>query len=791
MPCSVLYLFKINSVLFYWYCCRLLAQLLFVWVIDTKTCIAGTWWDGLKEGPTCSEPETCGEGDATCECFLTIEHRLTMMTSPDPVLVWPKNGSLYRFDDVDGNNPLPKNTIKNTITSDGVGSRMVITVNGLFPGPSIVAYEGQDMIIHVRNLMHTESTSIHWHGIKQTNSVYSDGVAFITQCPILPGQNFTYRFKANPLGTHFYHAQMGNQRSMGLYGALIIKPKENILPLLYEEFTVLLQDWNHNDDPETSYLRMMDGVYDLDTRKFINASHSVDGTKFGEFEFHSGLINGMGRFYKTNTVNNEAPLQSFEVEQSKNYLFRVISAATLYPFRVYIEGHRELTILASDGYDIVKNNMTTNNELVVESFIIHPGERFDFLVNAAQSPGSYLIVAESLEDLDPSVDEYHAAEAILHYVGTPVISNPPKSTPNSCTLPMPCTTFNCPFLYYPLGTNRTCLTFDNETYSEETEKSNFREVLNVKETLYYNFGLPGDLTKNRGSVNGRQFVFPAEPMLYRIDKMQASCENAHCGPDNVCRCTFYDFLEKDMAYQIVLSNIGDGKGWSHPIHLHGYHFYVVKMGFGRYDRASAKIMKETNDIRCTGLSTPNLCNKELWKPEAWISNPNSIPGIKLSNPPRKDTIIVPSGGFVIIRFKASNPGPWFFHSQVNLHTTYGLGMVLYVGNISDSPKLTNSLVCWNDNLKESGGNSKISQEKENPNKSELEQKIGIGLGSACCGAVITVIIYFFVSYIRRKTSQNQREVNIPPRINLGTVEGKGGLGEKEQETNRKPPKGMK
>lgn len=99
-----------------------------------------------------------------------------------------------------------KNTIKNTITADGVGSRMVITVNDLFHGPSIVAFEGQDMIIHVQTLMHTESTSIHWQGIKQTNTVYSDGVAFITHCPILPGQNFTYKFKAAPLGTHFNHA---------------------------------------------------------------------------------------------------------------------------------------------------------------------------------------------------------------------------------------------------------------------------------------------------------------------------------------------------------------------------------------------------------------------------------------------------------------------------------------------------------------------------------------------------------------------------------------------------------
>lgn len=86
----------------------------------------------------------------------------------------------------------------------------------------------------------------------------------------------------------------------------------------------------------------------------------------------------MGRFYKTNTVHNEAPLQNFELEHSKNYLFRVISAATLYHFRVFIEGHRELTILASDGFDTVKINLTANNEIVVESFIIHQEKDFMF-----------------------------------------------------------------------------------------------------------------------------------------------------------------------------------------------------------------------------------------------------------------------------------------------------------------------------------------------------------------------------------------------------------------------------
>ena len=50
---------------------------------------------------------------------------------------------------------------------------------------------------------------------------------------------------------------------MGFYGALIIYPKTTEVPEIHEGFTVLLQDWNHNDDPKTSYLRMSDGVFNL------------------------------------------------------------------------------------------------------------------------------------------------------------------------------------------------------------------------------------------------------------------------------------------------------------------------------------------------------------------------------------------------------------------------------------------------------------------------------------------------------------------------------------------------
>lgn len=61
----------------------------------------------------------------------------------------------------------------------------------------------------MKNSMSEECTTIHWHGINQHCSPYMDGVALITQCPILPGMSFTYRFEPDPPGTHLYHAHIG------------------------------------------------------------------------------------------------------------------------------------------------------------------------------------------------------------------------------------------------------------------------------------------------------------------------------------------------------------------------------------------------------------------------------------------------------------------------------------------------------------------------------------------------------------------------------------------------------
>ena len=633
------------------------------------------FWEELRsKGIACKET-SCGRTDDICECYLTIEHRLTMMNENERALLKPSGGNFVRFND---SKRYSEQEESDFISADGFGSRMVIAVNRRFPGPPIIAYENHKIIVHMRNLMHTDSTTVHFHGIHQKQTPWSDGVAFVSQCPILPGQIYTYTFYAKPFGTSFYHAHIGDQRSAGLYGPLIIIPLSTRNISVPQDdntdnvYTVSIQDWNHFDDPETLYQRMLFGVFDLENSREISTTSDVSGAQFSRFHCHSGLINGRGRFYNTLNSHNQAPLTKFDVDPNTNYRFRVIGAATLYPFQVFVEGHPSIFIVASDGFEI--------EPIEVESFIVHPGERIDFLLTTNKAARNYLLVAETIEVEPSSLNQYHAAEAIIHYTNAAVNLNPPKASSNPCGLGNVCKIFNCPYLYYPAEQNRKCITWNDAKTIDPN--SNIDEVKGPAIERFYNFAFPGDQGYTPGSVNGRQFLPPTVAAYAEWDQVQNNC--GKCSPTEICECTYYDTIDRgntDPVYQFVITNIGSGAGWSHPIHLHGHSFYVMKMGFAEYNNQTAKLLpnrgQEQIDLVCN--DGKNFCTAAEWRNTSW-SNGNN-PTLNWNNPPQKDTIIVPTGGYVIIRFKADNPGLWFFHCHIDLHNTNGMGMM-----INESPK---------------------------------------------------------------------------------------------------------
>jgi len=123
-------------------------------------------------------------------------------------------------------------------------SAKAMTINGQLPGPTLRFTEGDHAVIRVHNQMDVE-TSIHWHGILLPNAM--DGVPFVTFPPIAPGRTFSYEFDLRQSGTYWYHSHTMLQEQRGLYGALIIAPKEETTFDRLRDHVVVLSDWTDED----------------------------------------------------------------------------------------------------------------------------------------------------------------------------------------------------------------------------------------------------------------------------------------------------------------------------------------------------------------------------------------------------------------------------------------------------------------------------------------------------------------------------------------------------------------
>ena len=112
--------------------------------------------------------------------------------------------------------------------------------NGSCPGPTIQVNEGDRVRIHVENRL-PESTSMHWHGLEVP--IEQDGVPWVSQKPIAPGETYTYEFAVHQEGTFFYHAHSAMQEMIGLIGMFIAHPRHSYRPHVDHDFGIVLQEW--------------------------------------------------------------------------------------------------------------------------------------------------------------------------------------------------------------------------------------------------------------------------------------------------------------------------------------------------------------------------------------------------------------------------------------------------------------------------------------------------------------------------------------------------------------------
>ena len=207
--------------------------------------------------------------------------------------------------------------------------------NGQVPGPELRVNEGDRVRFVVQNQM-TEPFVLHFHGLTVPNS--EDGVPYITQPPIMPGEYWTYEFTIkDPPGMYVYHSHFNSaeQVDKGLYGSLIVEPKGG--------------DWSpvYGADPAVEYTMFVgDGTlgYNLNAKSFP-ATQPIVAEK--------------GDWVLIHLAND---------------------GALLHP--MHLHGFHFL-VVAEDGYPLARQN-----RYLADTIVIAPGSRFDIMVKA-DSPGAW------------------------------------------------------------------------------------------------------------------------------------------------------------------------------------------------------------------------------------------------------------------------------------------------------------------------------------------------------------------------------------------------------------------
>ncbi|XP_053386681.1 uncharacterized protein LOC123538503 [Mercenaria mercenaria] len=591
---------------------------------------------------------TCNMDAESCEIYLDVSAWLPMRRGyNEKVYINETDGQLYVYGDVTYTVVNPKDVV---LADGSPHERALILFNRTMPGPTLIVYVNQEVVVHVRNHMKSDGVSVHFHGIEMRDTPWMDGAAFVTQCPILPGQTFTYKFRPNRHGTYFYHSHSGSQLSMGLVGAFIVKERKvnNI-----EEHLMLIQDYNNlQSSIEIFASTALLGFINTDGVK-LTPAEKIDSTYTPAMRVTSSLINGRGRVINEQGEQlTKTPLSVFTVQPGKQYRFRIIGGGFALQHKVSVDNHT-IKIVAADGNDI--------DAIIADSFIMHSGERFDFIIDANLTIGNFWIRAETLEKY-----RNHTGLAVLRYVGAD--KQDPSTTTNICSQNNRCTVVNCPFDKYP---NWNCIHADevraisNNDPAPEPTSGKFKEFF-----VSLGFAVADDYAI-MGHMNGVSLKLPPVSALTQPTEVTGICDESHnCTPDKFCSCIRPLNVDFGDVVQINFFSAGRLNIVSHPIHVHGYSFHVVKVGYG-HKNASYPNYGTNENIHCP----TDLCyNNMTWANQSWSDG--NIPGVDLRRAPRKDTITVPAGGYVVIRFVADNPGLWYIHCHQEYHAQKGLGLLL-------------------------------------------------------------------------------------------------------------------
>ena len=276
-------------------------------------------------------------------------------------------------------------------------ARTALTINDSRPGPLLRWREGDTVTLNVSNTL-DDDTSIHWHGILLPANM--DGVPGLSFSGIHPGQTHRYQFTVKQSGTYWYHSHSGFQEQQGVYGPLVIEPREPDPVAFDREHVVMLTDWT-DERPERVFkkLKKQSDYYNFRQRTlttFIRdvKQHGLSATlaerrMWGQMRMSAAdLADVTGSTY-TYLMNGRAPAANWTglFAPGEKVRLRFINGSGMSYFDVRIPGLK-MTVVAADGLPV--------RPVTVDEFRIAVAETFDVIVEPS-GQDAFTIFAQAMD----------------------------------------------------------------------------------------------------------------------------------------------------------------------------------------------------------------------------------------------------------------------------------------------------------------------------------------------------------------------------------------------------------
>ncbi|CAE6480086.1 unnamed protein product [Rhizoctonia solani] len=548
-------------------------------------------------------------------------------------------------------------------TNDADGNtRESWLVNGRTPGPHLVWDEDDDISVKIINKGH-EPVTIHWHGIEQVGTPWSDGVPGLTQWPIPPQADFVYNFTVKQAGFQWYHSHYKMQLDDGLKGTIYIRPNPNKAKPFYqisndptvieklkqaENDALLLNVYDYKHYTSEHWMAEwertgveqlcidniltngkgpvmcpdMDEINQLasDRQKPLTKKGCVSPNNKLMYPYADSKPELVSPAMWTECTGSDTGYEVFSVKKSDEWVaFNVLNSGALWDLRVSIDSHK-MYFFAADGH-YTKVEAAT-------SVLIPNGERYQFFVKLDQTPGDYRIRTSGVV-LSQLITGY----SILHYAdktGTGLVEMK--------TLPAP----KNPWTDYAGniingGTDLVHANLSPFPHNPPPQgKADLTLALNVTRTSEFGWVL-----------NGNTWHAPPDnftPLLFQPGEISSLDPRVYFSYPN-------DTLV-DLIFTVTAGN--PAMHPAHPMHKHGIKAWFLGSGDGKFPYES---VQEAVDA--------------------------GYKGINIRNPPLRDDFVTPlaiSGqAWAAVRFRAVDPGPIILHCHIDAHLATGMVIVLLEG----------------------------------------------------------------------------------------------------------------